>query len=92
MGIQPTAMTLYKFNKLNLTQQLMVLELQGTRLDNLTKGPYQIVLFQICSFYVEAYYAVESIQVEKLHAFSGTGKLKPYLEKIDIKLLLLDIL
>ena len=85
-------MTLYKFNKLNLTQQLMVLELQGTRLDILTKGPYQIALFQIGAFYVEAYYAQESTKVEKLHGFSGTGKLKPYLEKIDIRMLLLDIL
>jgi hypothetical protein len=85
-------MTLYKFNKLNLTQQLLLLELRGTRLDIIKKAPYQIALFQIDSFYVEAYYPIRSIKIEKLHAFSGTGKLKPYLEKIDIRMLLLDIL
>lgn len=84
-------MTLYKFNKLNLTQQLLLIELKGTRLDIITKPPYQIVLFQVGSFYVEAYYPRQSIKVEKLHAFTGTGKLKPYLEKIDLNMLLQDI-
>jgi hypothetical protein len=85
-------MTLYKFNKLSQTQQIMVLEVFGTKVDYRSQDHYQIALFQISSFYVEAFYPGKSIKIEKLQAFTGTSKLKPYLEKIDIKMLLLDIL
>lgn len=81
-------MTIYKFNKLNPIQQLLMLELNGVRLDFRTEEGYQIALFQLGSFYVEAYYPKRSIKVEKLKVFASTHKLKPYLENIDLALLL----
>lgn len=81
-------MTLYKFNKLSFDQQLLVLELKGVCLDFRKQDHYHVALFQMGSFYVEAYYPRESIHVEKLHPFTGTSKLKPYLERIDLNLLL----
>jgi hypothetical protein len=81
-------MTLYKFNKLNSIQQLLLLELNGVRLDFRKEEGYHIALFQLGSFYVEAFYPNQSIKVEKLKAFASTHKLKPYLENINLELLL----
>ena len=81
-------MTLYKFNKLSFTQQSLALELNGARLDFRKQDHYHVALFQMGSFYVEAYYPRESVHVEKLVAFNSTHKLKPYLERINVGLLL----
>ena len=83
-------MTLYKFNKLTHAQQLLMLNIHGAKLDYRKEGNFHIALFQMGKFYVEAYYPREKIEVEKLVAFSGTSKLKPYLEKIDIRMLLVQ--
>ena len=81
-------MTLYKFNKLSFPQQLLALEINGARLDFRKQDHYHVALFQMGSFYVEAYYPRESVHVEKLVAFTSTHKLKPYLERINVSLLL----
>ena len=81
-------MTLYKFGKLNLVQQLLVLELNGVMLDFRDQDEYHIHLYQIDAFYVETFYQIKSFHVEKLNAFKSTHKLKPYLERIDVSILL----
>ena len=84
-------MTLYKFNKLSFPQQLLMLELHGVCLGFREVVDYRIALFQIHAFYVEAYYLNKKKKVERLDAFTSTNKLKPYLEKINLESLLLDI-
>ena len=85
-------MTIYKFNKLSFSQQLFVLDIHSVKIDSRKQDLYHISLFQLRSFYVEAYYLGADMEIERLYAFTGTSKLKPYLERIDIGPLLKEVI
>ncbi|TMI63724.1 MAG: hypothetical protein E6H07_13220 [Bacteroidetes bacterium] len=76
-------MTLYQFNMLNKTKQAEAVW-NGVHIGEREDGPYNILLYQVHSFYVEVYYHRPHNSIIKFRSFSSTTQLAPYLEKIDI--------
>lgn len=76
-------MTLEQFRKLEEMEQIELLwplPVIGHRMEN----GYQVLLFQLDSFYVELYHHMLRDSLEKLRAFADTQYLDIYLEKINI--------
>ena len=77
-------MTVYKFKKLEGVEQYINIWENGVLLGQRKEEHYKILLFQLFSFYVEAYYNEEEKRLEKLRPFKGTAQLNSYLQQIDI--------
>ena len=78
------AMTVYKFKKLDGVDQYITIWEHGVLLGQRKEANYKILLFQIFSFYVEAYYNEQEKRLENLRPFKSTAQLKSYLQEIDI--------
>lgn len=78
-------MTFQSFNLLNQAQQQKLILKTGSFLDERTLGPYHIMLYQLCSFYVEVYFIVSTGKSAFFRSFQSPDDLKPYLDKIDLK-------
>jgi hypothetical protein len=77
-------MTLYQFNALDKTQQAEIVW-NGAHIGNRRDEEYEILLYQIDSFYVEVYYHPDHNVISKMRSFPSTDQLAPYLQQIDIK-------
>jgi hypothetical protein len=56
----------------------------GTHIGNHQDECHNILLYQIDSFYVEAYYNREHKELVRFRSFASSDQLSPYLEQIDI--------
>jgi hypothetical protein len=81
-------MTLGEYKQLSKREQAIVLCERGVFLDLKHNADCNIILYQIDGFYVEVFYHHEGNVVKRLRSFKSTGKLRPYLEKMDIASLL----
>jgi hypothetical protein len=76
-------MTLYQFNQLDEMEQAEAVW-DGVHIGERQDEEHTILLYQLGSFYVEAYYHREHNALRRFRSFSSTEQLAPYLGKIDI--------
>lgn len=81
-------MTLQQFNGLEETLQARTLWNRGVHIGTREDEVYQYMLYQIDAFYVEVWYHVELEVVHRFRSFADTEALEPYLDQIDIYMLL----
>jgi len=79
-----TYMTLKQFRSSSKYVQQQMIKHQGAFLFERRSLDWNILLFQLESFYVEVYYERKSQQVELLKSFDDMDELDPYLRKIDV--------
>lgn len=80
-------MTLYQFNALDEMEQAEAVW-SGTHIGERQNGEYSILLYQVDSFYVEAYYHRAHNELTRFRSFSNPDQLAPYLNQININKLL----
>ena len=78
-------MTLYQFNALNQVDQHEAVWYQGAHVGERSEGEYKVVLYQLCSFYVELYYHPKLNAIHRLKCFSNTECLDTYISDINLK-------
>ena len=79
-------MTIYQFLALDGREQAEIVW-SGEIVANRIEGEYNLILYQIDSFYVEVWYHIEDNDVRKMRSFLSTEQLLPYLNQIDISTL-----
>jgi hypothetical protein len=77
-------MNIHKFRRLNEMQQLSLTEQKGVAIAERKTAYCSVHLFQLHSFYVELYQHSHFNVVTRVHSFTGTALLEPYLESISI--------
>lgn len=77
-------MTIHKFRRLNEMQQLSLTEQKGVAIAERKTAYCSVHLFQLHSFYVELYQHTHFNVVTRIHSFTDTALLDPYLESISI--------
>lgn len=83
-------MTLNEFRLLDAEEQTDRLHREGVYIGKQKKGRHTILLYQLDSFYVEVFYAKHRCLVRRVHSFSSTDGLDPYLAHMDVEPLLQD--
>lgn len=72
------------FSQLSESNQTEIIWERGAYLDRRTEGFYAILLFQVDSFYTEVWYHAHFNVIIRIETFTGTDRLDPYLENIDL--------
>jgi len=80
-------MTLYLFNAMDEMEQAEAVW-SGTHIGSRQDEIHNILLYQIDSFYVEAYYNREHNELVRFRSFASPDQLLPYLGQINIDELL----
>ncbi len=78
-------MTLYDFTLLDDCVQVDVLYNQGVYIGKRKSGTSIITLYQLEGFYVEVFYKKYRCIVTRLHCFTSTALLNPYLHDINVE-------
>ena len=77
-------MNLYRFLKLDETQQTEILWYNGVQIGRRKDEEHTILLYQVESFYVEVFYNRKEKIIKKYRCFESVEQLAPYLDTIDI--------
>ncbi|HEU0111436.1 MAG TPA: hypothetical protein VFQ73_11190 [Flavisolibacter sp.] len=77
-------MTLQQFRSCSNYVQQQLLRHQAVFLSERRSMDWNILLFQLESFYVEVYYERKTQKVELIKSFDDMDQLDPYLRKIDV--------
>ncbi len=77
-------MTLFDFKLLENSEKIDVLYEQGVYIGKRREGNGTVLLYQLESFYVEVFYKKHRRYVARVHCFSSTALLDPYLEQIHV--------
>jgi DNA-binding LytR/AlgR family response regulator len=80
-------MTLQHFSLLGIREQEEKVLDEGVYLSSRLTETDTILFFQIDSFYVEVYYRNGKDEVSYIKSFETTDELDPYLERINISML-----
>ena len=83
-------MNMYQFNGLDEVKQIEFLWSAGVLVGSRQEGFYKILLYQIDSFYVEVFYQYFQGKMVKIKSFTDTDQLEPYLNSINIDVLLTE--
>jgi len=78
---------LHEFKYEEKSRKKELLFRNGVYLTSRFTKDFQILLFQIDTFYVEVFVDIEEEEIGYMRAFSSTDDLRPYLHKIDISAL-----
>jgi hypothetical protein len=81
-------MTLQEFKALTRQKQYRVIRYTGVYLGQRTLGSLKAELFQVSSFYLEAFYRLPAEELVFMKVFEGTAGLDPYLPVVDLQELL----
>jgi hypothetical protein len=84
-------MTCQFFRGLSCSEQGAILEAKGVLLTVRNNSVFSITLYQVDSFYVEAYFIEEEDRLVGFKCFETTACLEPYLSNIDISHLIASI-
>lgn len=77
-------MTLFDFQLLEDSEKIDVLYEEGVYIGKRKDGNRTVLLYQLESFYVEVFYRKHRRYVTRVHCFSSTALLDPYLEQIPV--------
>ncbi len=78
-------MTVYDFRILTDSEQIDLLYKEGVYIGKRAYPGSTILLYQLDAFYVEIYYQKYRCFVKRLHCFTSTILLNPYLEQINVE-------
>lgn len=78
-------MTVYDFRMLSDCEQIDLLYKEGVYIGKRAHPGATILLYQLDAFYVEVYYQKYRCLVKRLHCFTSTILLNPYLEQINVE-------
>jgi hypothetical protein len=78
-------MTSFDFKLLDQVEQINLLHEEGVYIGKRKINYCCVLLYQLESFYVEVFYKKYRCSVSKIHCFSSTRLLDPYLEQIDVE-------
>jgi len=78
-------MTLFDFQLLPENEKIELLYKQGVYIGKRKEGTVTVLLYQLNSFYAEVFYKKYRCYVTKIHCFSSTAFLDPYLTEIDVE-------
>jgi hypothetical protein len=81
-------MTLYEFRLLGEEKQTEYLYNDGVYIGKRKDKDTSVVLYQLENFYVEIHYLEYRRAIHRLHCFTSTEDLEPYLDQIDIEALM----
>lgn len=81
-------MTLKEFKALTPQKQYRVIRYTGVYLGERSLSGMKAELFQVGSFYLEAFYRLPAEEIAFMKVFEGTAALDPYLQAIDLQELL----
>lgn len=84
-------MSLQQFSNLDKAQQGIYLLTQGTFLAERCTGMYDLMLYELDGFYVEAAFYTRTNKVAFFKTFDDTESLAPYLEVINLDVLLQEL-
>jgi hypothetical protein len=85
-------MTLAQFNKLKIEEQQKAVLINGVFLGERKDPPLRMMLYDMESFYVVAFFLSRYNKVAWFNGFQSTKKLEPYLQKIDVSSILQEAL
>jgi hypothetical protein len=77
-------MTTEAFKALGAAAQRKFLLEQGSYLGHRKATPWSVLLYQVQDYYVEVYFSMNNLDIQKIEAFSDLDRLEPYLERISI--------
>lgn len=78
-------MKLKFFMSASLQEQKQEIKMNGSFVEHRVKGVYAIHLFQLHDYYVETYYHLHELRLDRVNCFDCDAKeLTPYLKKIAI--------
>jgi hypothetical protein len=80
-------MLLKDFKFVNKHTKAKLLAKKGVFLAKRWQEEYEVLLFQLGSFYVEVFYNLEEEEIGYIRIFESTDLLQPYLNRIDISAL-----
>ncbi len=80
-------MTLNEYKQLAQSEKIDLLYKEGVYIGKRMVGDFRVVLYQLESFYVEVLYKDYRRNISRLSFSQYTGILDPYLEQIDIEML-----
>lgn len=81
-------MTLLEFKTLTKQKQYRVIKYTGVHLASRTIASLTAELYQVGSFYLEAFFRTSGGELVFMKVFEGTAPLDPYLQTIDLQELL----
>jgi hypothetical protein len=70
-------MTLYEFSLLDELEQVETLWEHGVHIGDRIEGGHRLILYQLFSFYLEAWYNMEHNKIERYRTFGRTDQLHP---------------
>jgi len=77
-----------RFNRLDNREKFQLVEHYGSCLDvSYQKGIYQILLYELFGFYVEAWFNLQDETLQKMTAFTDYKKLDPFLPYIELSVI-----
>lgn len=79
--------TLNEYKQLTQSEKIDLLHKEGVYIGKRMVGNFRVVLYQLESFYVEVLYKDYRRNISRLSFSQYTGILDPYLEQIDIEML-----
>jgi hypothetical protein len=74
-----------EFELLPQAEQLDLIQEDGVYIGKKWKKNASSLLYQLDDFYVEVIYKKYRCYVDRIHCFSSTALLDPYLEQVDIE-------
>jgi hypothetical protein len=77
-------MTLYQFTLRNKAEQAYTQWQCGVKLAEIKNKHYNLILYQIDSFYVVVWYHIKRNEIKQYVSFMTTDKLIPYLNQVDV--------
>jgi len=77
-----------EFNGLTTDEQAWYLWHGATFLHVYENGKHRVNLFHLNNYYIELWYNLDGNNIEKIGAFTSTELLKPFLDRIDIDVVL----
>jgi len=80
-------MTLFEFRLLSYPQQIKLLYEEGIYIGKRKENGLTLLLYQLSAFYTEISYSLYRVKIEGLTCTESTAILDPYLEQVEIELL-----
>ena len=77
-------MNLLEFKLLSLDEKISQLYEHGVYIGKCKRQGNSVLLYQLENFYVEVFYTKHRCYVSRLHCFTSTALLDPYLDEIDV--------
>lgn len=81
-------MTTQEFSQIDRAQQRRCLLEAGAYIGHRKQAGWSVLLYQLESFYVEVFFAMTTLEIDRIEAFDDLDRLEPYLERISICALL----